>query len=262
MTETVQLDYKPKSIDYENFLLAPKDYQNYVIRILSMQAYAEKLGADEMGCQLRLAPDAGSRKALARIVSDEANHAYMLYHILETIGVSETEAIHIAEGKSANSNPTQSLAGAVAVGDEDNQWIDLVLNNMLMDRAGSFMVGNFCNSSFSPWAIACDKIYQDEQWHKAFGLKQFQKHIRLGEDHQLPLKFSTWYARALNFFGPPSIKTQAKLAHYGIKRHSNEELRQAFISEVTSILIEHQLERLILPTINDDYPYTLLAQGK
>lgn len=252
--EEKTISYEIKSIDYHNFKDTPEKYQSYVIRILSMQAYAEKLGAEEMGYQLRLAPDYHARKGLARIVSEEADHAYRLYNILEKIGVTEEQAIAIAESKSDHSKATQSMEGVISVGDEQNQWLDLVLNNMLMDRAGSFMVNNFSQSSFAPWAEACEKIYRDEQWHKAFGLKEFKSYLTLhASQKDLPLKFSTWFSYAMNFFGPPSVNTYAELKEFGIKRLSNQALREEFISEVKALLKINSWEYLLLPIVYE-YP--------
>lgn len=250
--------YAVGKIDFERFHDCPNDYKHYVIRIISVQAYAELLGANEVAAQLKLAPDFRSRKGLARIAYDEATHAYLLYEILEKMNVSESEALAIAQGKKLGSQKTQSLDGAEAVGDADNQWIDLVLNNMLMDRAGSYMVGNFSQSSFQPWAEACKKIYVDEQWHKTFGIKQFEHYIQTHDIYSLAQKFSLWYARALNFFGPAQSKSDALLKAYGIKRKSNEELRTEFKCELQKILADHGWDALLSP-ISHTYPFHIIT---
>lgn len=248
--------YLPKSINYDTFRETDEEYQRYVIRILSVQAYAEKLGADEMGAQLHLAPDYRSRKSLARIVADEAEHAFLLYTILEKIGVSEFEAIAIAEGKTTGGVATQSLVGAKAVGDENNEWLDLVLNNLFMDRAGSFMVENFAQSSFEPWALACEQIYRDEQWHKAFGLRAFENFLETSKDSSISEKVTLWFVHALNFFGPPSIHTQNKLKAYGIKPKSNDALREAFVAEVKQLLQKKNFNHwLRFDSITKQYPF-------
>lgn len=249
--------YSVSEIGYEDFFNTPEEYQNFVIRILSMQAYAEKLGADEMGFQLRIAPNYLAKKRLAKIVYDEASHAHMLYEILEKIGISEENAIKIAQGNSPYGSSTHSLNGADAVGDTNNSWIDLILNNMLMDRAGGYMVSNFAKSSFRPWAEACEKIYIDEQWHKQFGLSEFDNYIKNCSSENLTDVFSKWFVHAMNFFGPPSVNTQAKLASYGIKRQSNQELRQDFIIDLKKLLDERELAYLINNNINYQYPCKL-----
>lgn len=255
MNGVIDQTYDVKSITYNSFHDTDEEYQRYVIRIMSMQAYAEKLGAEEMGYQLRLAPDSLARRSLACIVRDEADHALMLYRILEKLGVSEESAIQIAQGKADGSKATASMDGAIAVGDDDNEWIDLVLNNMLMDRAGGFIVSNFMRSSFEPWSTACEKIYEDEKWHKRFGLDQLVQCAKSNKSEKLRYKFTVWFCRALNFFGPPSVKTQKKLCYYGIKRKSNEELRSEFVDEVKFLMEKYNLSDLLLPGLPTKYPY-------
>jgi ring-1,2-phenylacetyl-CoA epoxidase subunit PaaA len=250
--------YTPLSIDYDDFSHCPQEYRDYVIRILAIQAFAEKAGANEMGGMIKHAPDAKSRMGLAKIVYDEANHAYLLYTILEKLGISEEEAVAIAQSKNTTGKATQSLEGVMAVGDEENEWLDLVLNNMFLDRAGSFMVSNFAESSFKPWAIACKKIYDDEQWHKAFGFKQLKKYLESGINKNVEDKILKWYVYALNFFGPPNVKSQEVLRHYGIKRASNEELRLGFKQEVLQALSDIGLQYLATKNLTNEYPYQIV----
>ena len=246
--------YDKASIDYDDFFSCPEDYQKNVVRIISMQAYAEMKGATEVGYQLKLAPDAISRKRLAKIVYDEASHAYLLYDILHQLNVSEEEAIGIAEGKNTRSSQSLSLDGVIAVGDDENTWLDIVLNNFFLDRAGSFMVNNFAKSSFKPWSKACESIYKDEVWHVRFGLEELTNYI---ETHSLSCvaeKFGMWYARALNFFGPSFSRSHEQLKAYGIKRLSNHELRQQFITDVTTLIDDKNWHDL-LPCVSQDYPF-------
>lgn len=254
----IKFTFLPKSIDQNQFDDCPEDYKKYVKRILAIQAFAERCGACEMGAQLRLAPDPITRKNFARVVYDEANHAHMLYKILEKIGVNESEALELAKSKNSSGKSTESLDGILAVGNNENGWIDIVLNNMFLDRAGSHMVGNFSNSSFKPWADACEKIYVDEQMHKAFGFKQLKHYIEKHNiDEELIRKIRQWYVHALNFFGPPNVKSQELLNFYGIKRQSNDELRCAFIKEVLCVMDELDLRKIIDCELANKYPFQL-----
>lgn len=254
MHAEVDIDYSVKAIDYDDFDSCPEDYQKYVIRILCMQAYAERHGASEMGYQLPQAPDYRATKGLAKIVYDESNHAYWLYNILEKLGVSEAQAMAIAEGREPGAASSTSMAGVIAVGDTQNTWLDLVLNNMLMDRAGGYMVKNFSESSFKPWSDICDKIYEEEQYHFQFGLLQFERYLKNHEDPNLKQKFNQWYVHALNFFGPPNNRSQQLLKDYGIKRQSNEQLRQAFKKDLEQLFKDKGWLDLINSNIDYNYP--------
>lgn len=250
--------YEVGAIDFEDFVNCPEDYKNFVIRILSMQAYAELMGANEVGYQLKLAPDYKARKRLAKIAYDEASHAYLLYDILHRLNISESEAVNIAEGKTANSAKTASLEGVLAVGHDDNTWLDIILNNFFLDRAGSYMVNNFSHSSFKPWSQACKSIYKDELWHIRFGNDELEKFINENSLEKVKGPFAIWYVRALNFFGPPTSRSQELLKRYGIKRQTNSELRDKFVLELHAFLREKSWFNL-LPQVSPTYPYHVLA---
>lgn len=259
MNTTEGIDYQVGAIDYEDFFQCPKDYQSHVIRILSVQAYAEYCGATEVGRQIKLAPDAISRKRLAKIVYDEASHAYSLYEILQKINISESESVAIVLGH-RNTPKSQSLTGVESVGHEEHTWLDVILNTFFLDRAGSYMVGNFAQSSFKPWSLACQSIYKDEQWHVRFGEQALESYINDYSLDAVKAKFGTWFVYAINFFGSPVSRSHDDLKRYGIKRYSNEELRQQFIQKVHNLLIEKGWQTLI-PQISTDYPYTLLGSN-
>lgn len=256
----IKTDIKPydvATIDYDDFPNCPEDYKHYVIRILSIQAYAERMGATEMGHQLRLAPDYITRRRLAKIVYDEASHAYLLYEILNHLNVSEREAILIAKGEHPESAKTNSLDGPVAVGNDNNTWIDIVFNNFFLDRAGMFMVANFAKSSFKPWAKACELIHKDELWHVRFGQEEFEKYLSMHGTDVIKDMFALWYIRALNFFGSSVSRSHEQLKIYGIKRLNNVELRQQFINNIIELLTERDWLHL-LPEVSADYPYQIL----
>ncbi|NRA66873.1 MAG: phenylacetate-CoA oxygenase subunit PaaI [Pseudobacteriovorax sp.] len=252
--------FEKESIGFDNFDTCPEDYKKIVIRILALQAYAERLGAIEVSGKLSLAPDFRARRQVSQIAHEESIHACLLYGILEKVGVSENEALTIAMGSNLDTPSSKSLEGPMAVGDDDNQWIDIALNAMLLDRAGCYMVNNFAQSSFKPWANACQRIYKDELFHKSFGLAQFKKHISQPHDEsELINKFMTWYSRGLNFFGPPNVKSTDRLKEYGIKREDNETMRLKYIEEVAAMMRDLNLSHFIKPLKVDAYPFRFEA---
>ncbi len=251
--------YAPCSVTRETFARQPEDYRRHIIRIMSIQAYAERLGAIELGYWVAKAPTYKDRRICARICADEAAHAYWLYRELDRIGVGEDEAIAIAEGKSGKGPASASLAGPRAVADEDNRWEDVPLNNMFLDRAGRYMVGNFANSSYAPWAKVSRRILKDERLHEGFGLRELRRQIRAActreERDALARRVTKWYALGLNFFGPPRSSQTETLRAYGIKRLDNEQLRTAYRQECDDILASLGGEDLVRFS-SDRFPYS------
>lgn len=223
---------------------------------MAIQAYAERLGAVELGPWIGRVPNFRDRRVLSRILAEEAHHAYMLYEELEALGVSEAEAIALAEGGGLDRGPdAASLAGPRAVAHEQNEWDDIPLNNMFLDRAGRHMVTNFAESSYEPWARISERILKDEKLHEGFGYRQLRRMVREYRDRDaLAQKITRWFALGLNFFGPPASSKTERLRLLGLKRRSNEELRCEYRQEVIGLLAGLGVADLVRLQ-HDAFPY-------
>ena len=229
--------YPPESIRRDMLASVPDDYRHTLVRTMAMQAYAERLGTTELGPWIARAPGYRQRRLVARIAADEAAHSFWLYRELELIGVSESEAVDIAEGRTGQGAAQASLDGPREVTNDDNEWIDVILNHMFLDRAGRFMVTNFAASSYAPWARVCRRILRDEAIHESFGYHELQRHLDQPYDRDdLARRVTRWFALGLNFFGPPKSSRTKRLKDLGLKRKSNEQLRRAYRKEVMGLL--------------------------
>ena len=252
-TKTLDPNYGPSSVSLTSFPKMPEDYRKTVIRLMSIQAYAEKIAAVGVPDWARKVPDYKAARTVAKIVADEARHAFLLYTELEALGVSEKEADGIAQSTDTGSS---SLDGPASLDAPENGWEDMIMNHMFLDRAGKFMVGNFTQASYAPWAVACEKILKDEDMHVGFGWTEFRTYVRSGvkSREELTNVVSRWFVAGLNFFGPPPGKTQQKLAMWGIKRKDNDVLRREFREEVLG-----ELETIgcadLIRIEHDQYPY-------
>ncbi len=245
----------PASVTRDDFASQSEEYRENLVRIMSMQAYAERLGAIELGVWVARAPNYQLRRICARICSDEANHACWLYRELDAIGVPEERALEIAEGRTGRGPANASLAGPKAVGDDDNTWMDVPLNNMFLDRAGRYMVSNFAASSFEPWARVSRRILKDEKMHEGFGLRELKRLVSDAEDRdELARRVTKWYALGLNFFGPPKSSRTEQLRYFGLKRIDNETLRCAYRQECENIL-DRLDARDLVRLEHDAFPY-------
>ena len=249
-------DYSPKSIDYDTLDQMPAEYRAQLIRLMSIQAYSELKAATEGVNWIENAPGFRRRRIFTRILAEEASHSALIYTVLERIGVNEDEAVAIAEGRQGNRMHNASLEGPLSVSHPDNEWIDIMLNHMFLDRAGKFMVSNFTTASFKPWAQANEIILAEETAHIGFGFVELREWLTQQTDpEQTQKKVSSWYARGLNFFGPPSTHKSKMLRDYGLKRLDNEDLRTAFREEVTQVFAEMKRPELIALNVNE-FPYS------
>ncbi len=239
-SNTSSLTYEPRSITKDSFFLMPKDYQESCIRIMAITAYAEHLGGDGFSRWVPRAPDNPRGRLVAKLAYDELDHGYRMYRLLEDLGVTEGLANSIALGKSGsggsihNSIEPAELTYGTKSGDH---WLDFALHCILMDGAGRFVVSNFTLSSYAPWAEVAETIILDEKMHEGFGKRELTRCIKEGVSIKLlQERFDFWYAKSLNFFGPPAGETSLKLQKYGIKRKNNDTLRFEFMNYIVDYL--------------------------
>lgn len=248
-------DYSPRSIGYDDLDGVTEGYREQLIRLMAIQAQAELKAATEAAPWVSRAPDFRRRRLLAKVIAEEAAHSAMIYAILERVGCSEAQACDIAEGRVGKPMHEASGDGPDRVGDPDNEWIDIMLNHTFLDRAGQFMVANFAESSFTPWADANRAILRDEKGHVAFGDAELRTWLRSqANDDATADRVSTWYARGLNFFGPPSSRKAEVLRSYGLKPRDNDQLREAYRVEVENLFNELGCPGL-LRLRNTAFPY-------
>ncbi len=260
-----KMSFSPGSVNYDNFKDTPEDYQTYMIRILAVMAYAENVGGTGIALLFNLAPDVERRYIISQIGYEEIKHARMVYRILNRLGISENTSVQIALGKTGEFNSVNnSLKPAEETyGDEENQWLDVVLNCFLMDGAGIHVIDNYAECSFQPLLEICrDIISKEEKMHVGFGQHEFAKLLDEHDDTELILeRYKHWYSKSLNFFGPPDGRTAEKLSHYYIKPRTNDQLRKRHMKEIRHRLgkISHKLTDYILPLMesieSQTYPF-------
>lgn len=252
-----ETEYGVAAISLTDFFDTPKEYQEYCIRIMSMAAFSENLGGEGLSLWINKAPDNARRRLVARLAYEEFDHGYQVYRLLEQLNVSEAQVDAIATGKVKTSRSIHtSLNSAEEIyGATGDLWLDLALHCVLMDTAGRYIVSNFAESSYAPWAEISKGIAQDEIMHAGFGKREFERCLLEGiPEEVLQERFTYWYARSLNFFGPPPGNSAIVLQRYGIKRKNNEELRSEFKKEIFTYLEKLGLTRLI--QLNKcDYPF-------
>jgi len=252
-----ELSYQPLTVDYGNYAETSDDYKKSLIRMLSIQAYMEQKATTEGIEWIRKAPSYRKRHTFSKIVHDEAKHSYHIYKILDNLGVTEDVAISIVEGRHPEypKLSKEAMQGPLEVAAEENEWIDIMLNLTFLDRAGKFMVTNYQQASFKPWANANNIIIKDETGHIRFGEIEIKAWLKTESDiKKQRQKVTRWYVLGLNFFGPSSKKTAKRMNKFGLKQKSNDELRDGYIKEVEEFFKD--INRMDLISLKKEtFPY-------
>lgn len=203
----------------------PEGYRKTLIRQIAQHAHSEIIGMQPEGAWIASAPSLRRKAILLAKVQDEAGHGMYLYSAAETLGVDRadlTEKLITGAQKYSSifNYPTPSYADVGTIG-----W--------LVDGAAICNQVPLCRSSYGPYGRAMIRVCKEESFHQRQGFELLMTMMRGTEEQRAMVQESVdrWWWPALMMFGPPdddSPNTGQSMA-WGIKRHTNDELRQRFV---------------------------------
>jgi ring-1,2-phenylacetyl-CoA epoxidase subunit PaaA len=203
----------------------PDAYRRSLIRQMAQHAHSEIIGMQPEGNWISRAPSLRRKAILMAKVQDEAGHGLYLYAAAETLGVDRSELLDLLhEGRQKYSSifnyPTLTWADIGAIG-----W--------LVDGAAITNQVPLCRCSYGPYARAMVRICKEESFHQRQGFE-----ILYTLSHGTPAQHAMaqdavdrWWWPSLMMFGPPDAESPntASSMRWGIKRFTNDDLRQRFI---------------------------------
>lgn len=204
----------------------PDAYRKTLIRQISQHAHSEIIGMQPEGNWITRAPSLKRKAILMAKVQDEAGHGLYLYSAAQTLGITRDEMTQqLINGKAMYSSifnyPTPTWADMGAIG-----W--------LVDGAAICNQVPLCRASYGPYGRAMVRICKEESFHQRQGFEILLA-LMQGTPAQREMAqdaVNRWYWPSLMMFGPPDEQSpnSAQSMAWKIKRFSNDELRQRFVS--------------------------------
>jgi ring-1,2-phenylacetyl-CoA epoxidase subunit PaaA len=204
----------------------PEHYRKTLVRQISQHAHSEIVGMLPEGNWVTRAPTLKRKAILLAKIQDEGGHGLYLYAAAETLGTSRDQmidALHSGKAKYSSifNYPTLS-------------WADVGVIGWLVDGAAIMNQVPLCRCSYAPYARAMIRICREESFHQRQGYDALLTMMRDGTDAQRAMvqdAVNRWWWPSLMMFGPPDGESVhgAQSMRWGIKRISNDDLRQKFI---------------------------------
>jgi ring-1,2-phenylacetyl-CoA epoxidase subunit PaaA len=214
-------------IDAGDFI-EPKDWMpaHYRKTLVRQHAHSEIVGMLPEGNWLTRAPTLKRKTILLAKVQDEAGHGLYLYSAAETLGTSRdqmTEALLTGKAKYSSIFNYPTLA-----------WADVGVIGWLVDGAAIMNQVPLTRCSYAPYARAMVRVCREESFHQRQGFDALLTMMTKGTDAQRAMvqdAVNRWWWPSLMMFGPPDAESpnSAQSMRWGIKRNSNDELRQKFV---------------------------------
>jgi ring-1,2-phenylacetyl-CoA epoxidase subunit PaaA len=204
----------------------PEHYRKTLVRQISQHAHSEIVGMLPEGNWISRAPTLKRKAILLAKVQDEAGHGLYLYAAAETLGTSRDQlyaALHSGKAKYSSifNYPTLS-------------WADMGVIGWLVDGAAIMNQVPLCRCSYAPYARAMVRICREESFHQRQGFEALLTMMTHGTEAQKAMvqdAVDRWWWPSLMMFGPPDSDSpnSEQSMRWGIKRISNDDLRQKFI---------------------------------
>jgi ring-1,2-phenylacetyl-CoA epoxidase subunit PaaA len=203
----------------------PAGYRKTLIRQIAQHAHSEIIGMQPEGDWLMAAPSLRRKAILLAKVQDEAGHGMYLYAAAETLGAERGDLTGmLIERRQKYSSIFNYPALAYA---------DVGVIGWLVDGAAICNQVPLCRSSYGPYARAMIRICKEESFHQRQGYELLIT-MMSGTAEQREMvqdAVDRWWWPSLMMFGPPDgdSPNSAQSMAWGIKRNSNDELRQRFV---------------------------------
>ena len=218
--ERIDADQKIEPQDW-----MPEAYRKTLVRQISQHAHSEIIGMQPEGNWISRAPSLKRKAILLAKVQDEGGHGLYLYSAAETLGTSREEmldGLHTGRAKYSSIFNYPTLT-----------WSDVGVIGWLVDGAAIMNQVPICRCSFGPYARAMIRVCKEESFHQRQGYESLLAQMK-GTPAQRDMvqdAVNRWWWPVLAMFGPPDADSphSAQGMRWGIKRVSNDELRQKFV---------------------------------
>jgi ring-1,2-phenylacetyl-CoA epoxidase subunit PaaA len=203
----------------------PEAYRKTLVRQIAQHAHSEIIGMQPEGNWISRAPSLRRKAILMAKVQDEAGHGLYLYAAAETLGVDRADLIdQLHSGRQKYSSifnyPTLTWADVGAIG-----W--------LVDGAAITNQVPLCRCSYGPYARAMVRVCKEESFHQRQGFEILNtlSHGTPAQHAMAQDAVDRWWWPSLMMFGPPDTDSpnSAQSMAWGVKRFSNDDLRQRFV---------------------------------
>jgi ring-1,2-phenylacetyl-CoA epoxidase subunit PaaA len=218
---------------FSNPAALPAEYKDLLVRMLSIQSRIESeymLAADRTLMKpLAMAPTPEDKAEYAAFWSDEVRHASYWMKLLDDLGVKVDDAFM------ASPMPIYIFE----MRDQAQDWIEYGLFSFFADRQGAYMGYEWVGCSYEPLAKIADRVHREELGHAAFGYRIMRRVMQRDPEHareQIIHHLKKWYPAGLDMFGKSGSKRQNDYLRWGLRKRSNEQMRDDFISEVNNLL--------------------------
>jgi ring-1,2-phenylacetyl-CoA epoxidase subunit PaaA len=207
---------------------APAEYQAAAAKLVRSHAINELYGAqvfDEPAVQF--APTPYWKWLTCRVAMEEYGHHQRFYRLGRKMGIPDDEMIPGKTGKRP-----------LSIFDfEMKSWAEFCVIKLLADMAEIIQVEDLMECTFVPLRAEAAKTMPEEKFHAGFGVKACTE--LCGTDAgraEVQAAIDALFPSMPAFFGQANSKNNETFRKWGLKQHTNEEMRADYIGRAQQIV--------------------------
>lgn len=209
----------------------PPDYRDAVLHILKIQSRIETeypwFPERTLLPAMRLAPTPEDWVRYASYWAQEVQHATYWIKMLDDLGF-KVDAEFMATPKPIYIFDMRDTA---------QTWVEWAYFSFFADRQGAYMAWEWLDSSYAPFARIAERGLREEEGHAQMGYEILKNVCATEEGRQLAQeKLAIWYPAGLDMYGRTDSQRQYDYIRWGLRRRTNQEMREAFQAEVDAVL--------------------------
>ncbi len=199
----------------------PEEYRELLVKliynhaeILDSKPYRDMID-NQWEVAKREAPTLKDMAMMARFHFEEFNHGYIFSNILRGVG-----------GKFERFELRQYLFEF-----PKQTWMDLAFHHFLASKVGVMQIAEWSDSSYEPLTRVVPRVFREERGHAGMGYTHLAELLRYGKNrHEAQEKLTVWWPMTLDMFGNTNSARNKRYRAWGLKKHTNGQLRDAFIA--------------------------------
>jgi 1,2-phenylacetyl-CoA epoxidase catalytic subunit len=202
------------------------EYRKMLFGLMKKQIATEVLTADIYGNAIKLAPTLKDKTLIAEFAHEEAVHGALVADLLAEFG-EDPEAILRERINLAVYSEDKDVAG------EFGNWVEVVVFNFLGDRAGTYQLREYDDTSYVPWARVMKQVLGDEDTHVATGEEQIAALCRDPAARQRAQALvDKWFPRMIPVFGNPTNPRDRYCREVGLKTKGAGQVQYEYVKSL------------------------------
>ena len=179
---------------------------------------------------MEAAPNPESRLRQSNFSNEEFKHTYQFYKLYHEYDPQIPVQIYEREREQFRAYEGTKM---------EPSWMDRAIFNCIADRFGVYQGFEWAQASYAPLARVALKVVKDERGHSNMGYIHLRESLELGgkearEGANRRLE-DYWYPQFMASFGSSNSRNNLNWRKWGLKQHSNDQLRVAFDREMRAV---------------------------